>query len=214
MSAPRILVVIGHPLPGSLNHALAANYAKEAREAGAAVDIIDLATDPRPGHPEAHADLQAPRDAGDPALTPVVADYVERVRAADHIAFFFPQWWGTYPAVLAEWLNRVILAGESFSYRNKGKGWDKLLTGRTARITMTMDSPSAWNRLMYRDAAIRTLKTATLWYVGIKTIDVTRVAEVRASTLAKRDKAIATAGGQGRADAALTPALRESRVSA
>lgn len=210
----KILIVIGHPIADSLNHALAHRYAQEARAGGAEVDIVDLATDPVPAHPRMMTELQTPRNESDPDLAPDVADYTERVRAADHIAFFFPQWWGTYPAVLTAWIDRVIVAGESFRYRSEGKGWDKLLKGRTARITMTMDSPLSWNRWMYRDAAIRTLKTATLSFVGIKTVGVTRVAEVRASSLAEREAALERAGKQGAADSARTPTREPVAVSA
>ncbi|WP_062077540.1 NAD(P)H-dependent oxidoreductase [Demequina globuliformis] len=214
MTTPRILVVIGHPVADSLNHALAQRYVDAARGAGAEVDVVDLASDPIPDHPTSMYQLQTPRSEDAPALSPEVADYVARVRAADHVAIFFPQWWGTYPAALTAWLDRVIVAGESFRYRPKGQGWDKLLTGRTARIVMTMDSPLSWNRFAYRDAAIRTLKTATLWFVGIKTVGVTRVAEVRRSTPGQREAALERSARQGRADAALTPALRPAPVGA
>ena len=41
---PRLLVVAGHPDPQSYSHALARAYAETARQAGAAVTVLDLAT--------------------------------------------------------------------------------------------------------------------------------------------------------------------------
>ena len=43
----RIALVIGHPIAGSLNHALAGRYADSARAAGADVRVIDLAAEGR-----------------------------------------------------------------------------------------------------------------------------------------------------------------------
>ncbi|WP_062071137.1 NAD(P)H-dependent oxidoreductase [Demequina sediminicola] len=214
MTHPRILVVIGHPLPDSLNHALAHRYAESAREAGATVDIIDLATDPIPAHPTQFHELAMPSGESAPPLSPEVEDYIGRVRAADHVVFLFPQWWGTYPAALKAWLDRVIISGFAFNYRNKGKGWHKRLKGRTGRIVMTMDSTLSWNRMAYGDAAIKTLKTATMWFVGIKTVGVTRVPAVRTSTPGKIEAALERAAKQGRADSRLTPVAREERVPA
>lgn len=207
-SAARILVVVGTPLPDTLNHALASAYVDAARASGAEVRVVDLAADPIPDHPRTRTDLQAPRTAQDQPLDPAVADYVEAVHRADHVVFFFPQWWGTQPAALKAWIDRVVLSGSAFRYRRTGRGWDKLLTGRTARIVMTMDSPSWWNRLMYRDAGVRALRTATLWYVGIRTVGVTRVAEVKHRGERPLVRAIATMARLGAADASRASSVR------
>jgi NAD(P)H dehydrogenase (quinone) len=175
----RILAVIGTPLRDSLTHALAASYVRAAREQGADVDVIDLAVDPIPAHPTSRGELRTPRDERDLPLDPDVADYIARVAAADHIVFFYPQWWGTYPAALKAFIDRVFLSGSAFRYRPTGKLWDPLLSGRTARIVMTMDSPRIWNRLRYRNAAETSLKNAIFAYCGVRTTGITRFAEVR-----------------------------------
>ncbi|GIG53884.1 NAD(P)H-dependent oxidoreductase [Demequina activiva] len=204
---PGILVVIGTPLADSLNHALAGAYVDAARAAGARVDVIDLARDPIPDHPRARGHLRAPREDHDDdlPLDPDVARYIELVDAADHLVMLFPQWWGTYPAALKAWIDRVLLSGTAFSYRAQGRGWDKHLAGRTARLVMTMDSPAWWNRWFYRDAAPIALKNSTLWYCGIRTVGVTRVPEVRHASTARLERAIARAAKHGTADALRTP---------
>jgi len=208
----RILVVIGTPIADSLNHALAQSYIDAARAAGADIDVVDLARDGIPAHPEIRQDLRAPRTDQDPPLDPSIAPYVERVEAADHLALFFPQWWGTYPAAFKAWIDRAIVSGSAFQYKD-GRGWTKLLTGRTARIVMTMDSPRWWNWWMYRDAAVRALKVATLWYVGITTVGVTRIPEVKHSSRAKLERVVAHMGSLGAADAARTPAVVRERAT-
>src|SRR5690606_9161602 len=94
----RILVVIGTPLPATLNHSLAHAYVDAARVGGAEVRVIDLANDPIPAHPRSREELRAPRDERDRALDPEVERYLADVLWAEHIVFFHPQWWGTYPA--------------------------------------------------------------------------------------------------------------------
>ncbi|MDN4480238.1 NAD(P)H-dependent oxidoreductase [Demequina muriae] len=215
---PRILVVIGTPLADTLNHSLAASYVDAARIAGADVRVIDLASDPIPDHPRTRDELRAPRTEEDVPLDPAVADYVEAVEDADHLVFFFPQWWGTYPAAFKAWVDRVLLSGAVFRYHRTGQGWDKLLKGRTARIVMTMDSPSWWSRFVYRDAGVRALRTATLWYCGIKTVGVTRVPLVRHRGERPLTRAIAAMARLGTADARVTsrasvPAVAERASS-
>lgn len=199
---PRILVVIGSPIAGSLTHALAHAYTESAETAGAEVRVVDLARDTVPGHPSGRDELRAPRSDADRPLDPEVGAYVDDVRWADHLVFFYPQWWGTYPAAMKSFIDRVFVAGFAFRYRERGKLWDRLLTGRTARIVMTMDSPRAWNRLVYRNASETSLKNAILGYCGIKTVGIARFAEVRHRDAATRAGWIVDAARFGRVDAA------------
>lgn len=215
MNAPRILVVIGTPLAGSLNHALARSYVDAARAGGADVRVVDLARDAVPGHPSVRDEVRLPRTDADVPLSPDVAGYIADVDWADHLVFFFPQWWGSVPGALKSWIDRVFVRGFAYRYRPTGRLWDKLLTGRTARIVMTMDSPSAWNAWVYRDAPIRTLRNATLEYCGIRVRGVTRLSEVRHRTDADRERWVRGMASFGATDAeAVTPRAREALVAA
>lgn len=201
MNAPRILVVIGTPFAGSLNHALAGSYAESARTGGAEVRVIDLAAGAAPGHPSQRDEVRLPRTEADVPLAPEVAAYVADVDWADHLVFFFPQWWGSLPGALKNWIDRVFVRGFAYRYRPTGRLWDKLLTGRTARIVMTMDSPSFWNAWVYRDAPIRTLRNATLEYCGVKVRGVTRLSEVRHRSDADRERWVGGMASLGATDA-------------
>lgn len=203
----RIAVVIGTPLPDSLNHALAARYAQAARDAGAEVRVIDLAAQPIPPHPNALAQLQAREGSATEHLPEEVAESMRTIEWADHVALFYPQWWGTYPAAFKAFLDRLLVPGFGYKHTGQGLGWDKLLAGRTGRIVHTMDSPTLWSGILYGDSAIRTVRRATLWYVGIRTIGVTRLAKVRTSTPELRDRWIERMGRYGAADAQRTPKI-------
>lgn len=197
----RILVVIGTPLPATLTHALAAAYTAEARAHGAEVRVIDLAVDPVPDHPRTRDQLHAPRTEADRPLDPEVARYLDDVRWADHLTIVHPQWWGTAPAALKAFIDRVFLSGATFRYRQGTRTWDRLLKGRTARVVMTMDSPRWWNRIVYRGAAEASLTRATLGYCGVTTVGVTRFTPVRFSDESVRQSWIDRMGTLGRTDA-------------
>lgn len=200
----RLLVVVGTPIPDSLAHALADSYAAAARAAGAEVRVIDLARDPIPAHPRSHDELRMPRPgrADDLPLDPEVARYLDDVRWADHLTVFHPQWWGTVPAALKAFIDRVFLSGATFRYRERSPLSERLLRGRTARIVMTMDSPRLWNRLVYRGAAEASLARATFGYCGIRTIGITRHTPIRFSDERTRARWIDGAARHGAADAA------------
>ena len=210
----RILVVIGTPIAGSLNHALADAYSTAARAGGAEVRVIDLAVDPIPAHPTSRGDLRVPRTDADVPLDPDVAGYVADVEWADHLVFFHPQWWGTYPAALKAFIDRVFLSGFAFRYRERSAMSERLLSGRTARIVMTMDSPGFWNRLAYRRASEASLKNATLSYCGVKTIGVSRFSAVRFAEEPARDRWLADAGRFGQRDAAASVSRERDVVAA
>jgi len=200
----RVLVIVGTPLPDTLTHALAGSYVDAARAAGAEVRVIDLAHDPIPDHPRSRDQLRAPR-ADRPDDLPLDADvarYLDDVFWADHIAVFHPQWWGTVPAALKAFIDRVFLSGATFRYRERSPLSDRLLRGRTARIVMTMDSPRFWNRLVYRGAAEASLTRATFGYCGVRTIGITRLTPVRFSDETARRGWIERVAGHGRTDAA------------
>ncbi|MFF2372297.1 NAD(P)H-dependent oxidoreductase [Agromyces sp. NPDC058110] len=205
------LVIIGHPNAGSFNHALADQYVAGLRAAyvdpstggpadGSQVRVIDLAEREFDLLPADRRDLRAP-DGDTSHLEPRIREFIDDVAWADHLVFLFPQWWGTYPAVLKAFLDRAVLSGTAFKY-GRGQISTRLLTGKTARIVMTMDAPVAWNRIVYRSAAETSLKRATLAYCGVKTVGITRFTPVRFSTPEKRGAWLETVRRLGVADAA------------
>jgi len=209
----RILVIVGTPIADSLNHALAAEYTAAARAGGTEVRVIDLAVDPIPAHPRHRDELRAPRSDADRPLDADVARYIDDVRWAEHIVIVHPQWWGTAPAALKAFIDRVFLSGFAFRYRDRTAISDKLLAGRTARLIMTMDSPRAWNRLAYRNAAETSLTRATLGYCGIATVGITRFTPVRFSSADARTRWLAQVAALGTRDAAGTRRGRQRAAS-
>lgn len=210
-AAPHLLVVLGHPRSDSLCGALADAYVAAARAEGATVTVRRLG--------EADFDVASREpallrwSADQPDREAEVEVMIDEVRAADHVVLVFPQWWGTYPGVLKGYVDRVFLSQFAFAYRSEhGAGWRKLLTGRTGRLIMTMDSPRWWDTFKYRRAAVRSLEHAVLWFCGIRTVGVTRFPQVRTSTPQQRERWLVEAARLGRKDALRRPAPRSAGV--
>lgn len=195
-----IVIIIGHPFANSLSHAFAERYRAEAEQAGSSVRVIDLA---QTSFTERPSNLNEVRVRGFEMLDdlePAIAGMIRDMQWADHFAFFYPVWWGTFPGVLKSFIDRVIISGVAFRYGATGTKWDRLWQGKTARIVLTMDAPSWWYKLMYRAPSENALKRATLWYVGVRTVGVTRFAPVRSSTPEIGDKWISKVARLGQLD--------------
>ncbi len=202
---PRILVVLGHPRSASLCGALADSYADGARAAGADVTVLRLGDTDFDLASREGSHLRWQGKAQTPAREPDVDRMIDLLRDADHLVLVFPQWWGTYPAILKAWIDRVFLSQFVYAYRPNSQFWDKRLAGRTARVIMTLDGPTWWDTLQYRKAALRSLTHAVLGYTGVKTVGTTRFAQVRHSSPEKRAGWLARVERLGRKDARLTP---------
>lgn len=197
-TARRILVVIGHPIRDSLTHALAHAYTDAARTNASEVRVHDLAGERIP--PTDSRDQLRVRDADTSHLAPVVRGFIDDLGWAEHVVVFFPQWWGTYPAVLKEYLDRVMLSGVAFRH----KKWQlphRMLSGRTARILMTADGPAWWNRMRFRNAAETSLARATFEYCGVRVTGIARFMQVRFSTPERRDGWLRRTAALGARDA-------------
>ncbi|MFG0215900.1 NAD(P)H-dependent oxidoreductase [Brevibacillus porteri] len=176
-----ILVIIGHPDPESYCSALAHAYMEGAKGKAAQIRTIDLSQisfDPNLKYgyrkrTELEDDLKEAQDL---------------IRWADHLVIVYPTWWGTMPAILKGFFDRVLLPGFAYKYREGSSLWDKLLTGKTAHVIVTMDTPSWYNRLIYWQAGHLVMKRNILKFCGIKPVKVTEISGVNASKEEKRKK--------------------------
>ncbi len=174
-----ILVILGHPNIASLCSALASTYAEAAQASGHSVRLIVL------------ADLQFDPilRAGFSAKQPLEPDLVaaqENITWAQHLVVVYPIWWAAPPALLKGFFDRAFLPGFAFKYRENSPMWDKYLTGKTARLLVTSDSPKWYLFWITRNPAVRAVKQGTLEFCGITPVQVTICPMVRKSTPAQR----------------------------
>ena len=163
-------------------HALADEYASTARAGGHRVQVVRL------------AELEFPwlRSAAEFAAPPaeVIESQQQQMREADHLVIVYPLWLGSMPALLKAYLEQVMRPGFAFG-KLSGKGLPKkLLSGRSARIVVTMGMPSLFYRLYYRSHSVRSLARNILGFVGFKPVRVSLIGNVEGSAAA-RERAIA-----------------------
>lgn len=164
MPLRKILVLNGHPAQASLTGHLAHTYADAASAAGHTVRSMDLhgmQFDP---------DYEFGGYSARKPLEPVLETFLESLEWCDHFVVATPLWWGSLPAKLKGLFDRSLLPGRAFDTRNTTRlGLPKpLLTGRTAQVIMTADTPMLFFRLMYHRSALRTLQSQVLGFVGMK----------------------------------------------
>jgi putative NADPH-quinone reductase len=179
----RALVLLGHADPKSFVAALAHAYVDAFRAAGGTAELVtlsELAFDPvlRHGH------------ARDQALEPALVALRESFERAGHVAWFFPTYWASPPAIVRAVVDRLFLPGWAFRY-GKGPLPEGLLRGRSARVVLTMDSPRFWYTLSHNRAVHGAFVSGTLRFVGFRPIRTTTIYEVRTMTENARERRIA-----------------------
>jgi putative NADPH-quinone reductase len=107
----RVHLVTAHPLPDSYHAAVRAAVLAGLRQAGHAVDHLDLyAENFQPALSTAER-----RDYYDLAVNQEpVADYVRRLQQAEALVLCFPTWWYSMPAIVKGYLDRVMVPGVAF----------------------------------------------------------------------------------------------------
>ena len=169
----RIAVIQAHPDPagGHLCHALARAYADGARETGREVRFIDVAQLDFPL-------LRSQKDWKEGEVPASLRPAQDTIRWADHLVFVFPLWLGDMPALLKGFLEQIARPGFAFDYVEGNPLGKKLLTGRSARIIVTMGMPAAVYRWIFRAHSLRSLERNILGFVGIAPIHETLVGGV------------------------------------
>ncbi len=161
----RTLIILGHPDKKSLCFALADNYEKGALEKGgdvARINISDLSFNPNLKN--GYRIIQN--------LEPDLIEAQRLIKWANHIVIIFPVWWGSIPALLKGFFDRILLPGYAFKYRENSPYWDKLLSGKSGRLIVTSDAPVWWLYLTYFHPAVNMMKGAILEFCGITPVTV------------------------------------------
>ena len=186
----RILVILGHPANDSFCSALADSYAKGAEAAGNDVRLISLGNlSFDPVLHNGYASIQE--------LEPDLVTAQGAISWAEHIVFVYPIWWGAMPALLKGFIDRVFLPGFAFKYREGSQFWDRLLSGRSAHLLVTMDTPPWYFRWVYRMPGHNQMKRTILEFSGIKPVTISSFGTIRDSNQQKRGKWLAQACAHG-----------------
>lgn len=177
----KILIINGHPDKQSYCYALAEAYKKGALSTGAdlkEINVADLEFNP-------NLQFGYRKRTG---LEPDLLESWEKIKWADHLVWVYPVWWGSLPALLKGFIDRVFLPGFVFNKRENSLWWDKLLKGKSARIISTLDQPAWFYWLVNRRPTYWAMKRMTLNFCGIKPVKATTIGPLRLSKEAYRQK--------------------------
>lgn len=112
-------------------------------------------------------------------LEPDLEVWQDNLVWADHVAWFYPMWWGGMPAKMKGAIDRALLPGFGFKYHDNDPFWDRLLKGRSADVFITADTPGWYDRLTSATPARKQVKKKVLEFVGIKPVETHYFAAVR-----------------------------------
>jgi putative NADPH-quinone reductase len=158
----RVLIIQGHPDSSAphLLHALAIAYSEAARNAGHEVRTVTIAELEFPllrsQHEWEHGAVPA-------SLVPAQQD----IAWAEHVALFFPLWLGDMPALVKGFLEQVARPGFAFKAKEGDSPFNaKGLTGRSARIVVSMGMPALLYSWFFRAHSVKSLERNILSFVG------------------------------------------------
>lgn len=175
----KILIINGHPDKESFCSILAEQYKKGADLTSSDCKLVNLI--------DLNFDLNL--HFGYRKRTELEADLLQiqqDILDADHLVIVYPTWWGTYPALLKGFIDRVFLPKFAFKYRDNSLLWDKLLKGKSARLIVTMDTPKWYYSLIYKNPGHNSMKKGILEFCGIKPVRITSFGPIKSSDEKKR----------------------------
>ncbi|HEY8049411.1 MAG TPA: NAD(P)H-dependent oxidoreductase [Ramlibacter sp.] len=179
----RILVLQGHPDASQqhLLHMLADAYAAAAQRAGHEVRTLRI------------ADLDFPllRSQQEWEHEPVPASLAQAqadIGWAQHLVLFFPLWLGDMPALVKGFLEQVARPGFAFDYPEGKPFAAKRLTGRSARVVVTMGMPAIFYRWYFRAHSVKSLERNILGFVGYSPVRATLIGMTGGMKLAAAQK--------------------------
>lgn len=176
----KILIIDGHPdrEEARFCHALAQAYRSGCESGGHEVRHIKVA--------EINFPLLRTRQEFDSGQVPAdIKQAQDAFHWCNHMLIIYPLWLGTMPALLKGFLEQVFRPG--FAFDRDVKGWPKgNLSGRSARIVVTMGMPGWVYRWIFGAHSLKSLERNVLKFAGIKPIRETIYGMVEAASDAKR----------------------------
>jgi len=177
----KVLIINGHPDKESFNFALYRSYLKGAKKSAAEVQDINI------GDLQFNPNLEfGYRKRTE--LEPDLLAAQEKLKWADHIVWIYPVWWGSVPAIMKGFIDRVLLPGFAFKKREGSVWWDKYFVGKTSRLICTMDQPTWFYRLINSSPSHHAMKKLTLKFIGVKKVKITSIGPLRLSKPEFREK--------------------------
>jgi putative NADPH-quinone reductase len=122
--------------------------------------------------------LRTKLDWDEGAVPATLAGAQADIHWADHLVLVFPLWLGGMPALVKGFLEQVARPGFAISVSRDGPMPKKLLSGRSARLVVTMGMPALVYRWYFRAHSLKALERNILGFAGFAPIRKTLVGTV------------------------------------
>jgi NAD(P)H dehydrogenase (quinone) len=165
----RVLIVLAHPDPASFNHALAHAVADALVGGGHEVSLRDLYAE---GFDPV---LPAGEILSECDLSDDLSAWCQEVSSAEGIVVVHPNWWGSPPAILKGWIDRVIRPGVAYNFLKDDSGEGVpvgLLSARSALVLNTANTAAERELAVFGDPLERIWRECVFGLCGVS--DVTR----------------------------------------
>ena len=168
-----VLTVIGSPDPGSFVHALAREVTAVLRARGDDVEERDLYAEQFPPvAPPGEAytaglDVEAAVAA---TADPLVRRHRLALSRADLLVVAHPNWWGKPPAIMAGWIDRVVVPGVAYRLERREGLPTSLLRLRGVLVLNTGDTPPEREREVFGDPLDAIWRRCVGAYLGGATV--------------------------------------------
>jgi NAD(P)H dehydrogenase (quinone) len=159
------LVIVAHPSPTSLSHAMAQAACDALRLKGIEPWLHDLYAESfNPVQPTGESQNTASSD-------PLVEQHCAELAKADVVVICHPNWWGQPPAILKGWVDRVFRLDTAYAYP-PGEGFDGVPVGklraRVALVFNTSNTPADREAAVFGDPLERLWRDCIFGLCGVK----------------------------------------------
>jgi putative NADPH-quinone reductase len=134
----KVSLILGHPAPGSFNHAICAAAKASLEAAGHECRFHDLYAE---RFDPVLTAAELPKDA---ALPDEIERHCREIDEADGLIIVHPNYWSAPPAILRGWVDRVLRAGRAYNFVPDGRGGAApvgLLKARAGLVFTTANTP-------------------------------------------------------------------------
>jgi NAD(P)H dehydrogenase (quinone) len=155
-----VLIILGHPKPGSFNHALAETCKAQLVKYGHTVFYHDLYKEQF--NPVLGAENNLKNND--------IKQYCTELVSSDGIIIIHPNWWGQPPAIVKGWLDRVFLPEVAYKFilETDGSVSSKgLLKTRVALVLNTSNTPEELEESIFKDPLETIYKNRVFHFCGV-----------------------------------------------
>ncbi|MFH1139946.1 MAG: NAD(P)H-dependent oxidoreductase [Pseudomonadota bacterium] len=159
-----ISVILAHPRPRSLNHAIAEVTREQLEANGRRVFFHDLCEE------QFDPILPFAEIARDAVLPPLIETHCREIAAAEGVVIIHPNWWGMPPAILTGWVDRVIRPGVAYEFLegDGGEGVPRgLLKAKAVLVFNTSNTEPGRERSVFGDPLETLWKNCVFGLCGV-----------------------------------------------